>query len=157
MSIGEAGKRFGLAVSTLRYWEERGLIQPSSRRSGRRWYGPDQLHRIGLIQMWQGTGLMSLEEIAALFAGTAQDHNWRATVLDRIHAIDDQMRRLAAGKAHLEHLLTCPQDDPAAGCPYLREVTTERLAGNPITVEELHQREAHQRHPAAARRTAGTG
>ncbi|HEX4251431.1 MAG TPA: hypothetical protein VH008_26460 [Pseudonocardia sp.] len=29
---------------------------------------------------------------------------------------------------HLEHLLTCPDDHPAEQCPYLRQVTSERLA-----------------------------
>lgn len=125
MPIGEAARRFGVAVSALRYWEECGLLAPAARRSGRRWYGADDLHRIALIRMWQDTGLMSLEEIAAVLAGSTAGRSWRETVDGRLRAIDEQVQRLAASRAFLEHLLTCPNEDPAGSCPYLRATTRQ--------------------------------
>ncbi|WP_024799828.1 MerR family transcriptional regulator [Nocardia sp. BMG51109] len=124
VGIGTAARRFGLAESALRYWEQRGLLRPAQRRSRWRLYGPDELHRIGLIQMWRDTGLMNLDEIATIL--TAHDHSWRAAVLGRIDAIEQQRKHLATAKAHLEHLLTCPDEDPAGACPYLREMTAAR-------------------------------
>lgn len=128
IGIGEAAAAFGLAESTLRYWEERGLLRPADRRGTWRRYGPDELHRIGLIQMWRDTGMMSLDEIAAVLAGTQRDSDWRTAVRERLAVISEQQRRLAAAKDHLEHLLTCPDDHPAEQCPYLRQWTGERIA-----------------------------
>lgn len=133
--IGAAARRFGVAVSTLRYWEERGLLEPAVRQGGRRWYGPNEMHRIGLIRMWQDTGLMSLDEIAALFAGADGERGWREIVLDRISAIDVQIERLSTGRSHLEHLLNCPQDNPAAECPHLRGVTSSWAEGSSAAPE----------------------
>ncbi|GGL38295.1 MerR family transcriptional regulator [Nocardia jinanensis] len=123
IGIGAAARRFGLAGSTLRYWEKRGLFRPAERRANWRRYGPDELHRIGLIQIWRDTGLLSLDEIAAVLTGDTGSHTWRQAVTERIEEIERQQERLAAAKAHLDHLLACPDDDPAANCPYLREMT----------------------------------
>lgn len=125
LGIGAAARRYGLAESALRYWERCGLLRPAVRKSRWRLYGADDLHRIGLIQMWRETGLMSLDEIATILDHTA---DWRHAVAGRIRAIDEQQRRLAAAKTHLEHLLACPDDDPATQCPVLREMTASRSA-----------------------------
>jgi MerR family transcriptional regulator, copper efflux regulator len=122
LGIGAAARKFGLAESALRYWERRGLLHPAQLSSGWRRYGPEEIHRIGLIQMWRETGMMSLDEIAAIL--TSRDHSWRTAVTGRIDAIQAQQNRLAKAKAHLEHLLTCPDANPADDCPYLREATT---------------------------------
>ncbi|WP_378740897.1 MerR family transcriptional regulator [Nocardia brasiliensis] len=124
VGIGAAARRFGLAESALRYWEQRGLLRPAQRRSRWRLYGRDELHRIGLIQMWRETGLMNLDEIAAVLA--ARNHEWRQAVLGRLDEINQQQQRLATAKAHLEHLLTCPDANPADECPYLRAMTDTR-------------------------------
>ncbi|MFC6885654.1 MULTISPECIES: MerR family transcriptional regulator [Actinomadura] len=121
--IGDVAARFGMAVSALRYWDECGLVAPAERRGGRRWYGPDELHRIALVRIWQGTGLMSLEEIAAVLAGGGEGRDWRATVQGRVRAVEAQIDRLNEAKAYLEHLLTCPSDHPADRCPRLRAAT----------------------------------
>ncbi len=69
---------------------------------------------------------MSLDEIAKILD---HQHDWRHAVASRIDAIEEQQRRLAAAKSHLEHLLTCPpDDDPAAHCPVLRDMTAGRSA-----------------------------
>jgi len=136
VSITEVAQLFGLTVSTLRYWEERGLVSASERRGGRRWYGGAELHRIGLIQMWQDTGRMSLDEISLLLDG-GSDGVWRAAVLDRLQAIDQQIELLQAGRVHLEHLLNCPRDQPASECEYLREAVVQRMAGHQTTPEQL--------------------
>ena len=54
---------------------------------------------------------------------TAHNHDWRQAVIARIEAIERQQNRLEKAKQHLEHLLTCPDENPAEECPYLREMT----------------------------------
>jgi DNA-binding transcriptional MerR regulator len=127
LTIGEVASRFGLATSTLRYWEERGVLQPAERRSGRRLYGPEQLHRIALIQIWQETGMMSLDEITAVLAGRTEAGHWRDTVRGRMTAIDDQIDRLNQAKAYLAHYLGCPRDHPADDCPVVRTEAAEHI------------------------------
>lgn len=123
IGIGAAARRFGLAESALRYWEKRGLLHPAQRRSSWRLYGPEQLHRIGLIKMWRESGLLSLDEIEAIIS--AGNHDWRDAVRDRLGEIERQQNRLANAKEHLEHLLTCTDENPAQDCPYLRKMTAE--------------------------------
>ena len=55
--IGEAAARLGLSTSALRYYDERGLVSPSQRQSGRRMYGADELRRLAFIKIAQRLGL----------------------------------------------------------------------------------------------------
>lgn len=121
LPIGEVAARLGLATSTLRYWEERGVLQPTARQSGRRLYGPEQLRRIALIQIWQESGMMSLDEIAIVLAGRTETGHWRDTIRGRMAAIDEQIDRLTQAKAYLAHYLSCPRDHPADDCPMVSE------------------------------------
>lgn len=135
LSIGVAARRLGVAVSTLRYWEERGLVTPTARRAGNRCYGPAEMHRLALIQLWQESGLLSLDEINTVFDG---DHRWREVLEQRRLALAEQQAKLAAAATHLEHLLTCPRTDPARDCSLLHEVTRSRLG---LTSSRLEQAE----------------
>ena len=48
--IGEVAKLTGVTTRTLRYWEELGLLQPSSyRASGERLYSPTDVARVTRI------------------------------------------------------------------------------------------------------------
>lgn len=119
-SIGEVAERFGVAISTLHYWERRGLITPR-RRSGWRYFDTDQLYRIALIKLWQGTGLMTLDEIATVLAGRTDNHDWRDTVTGRLTAIEEQMSRLNSAYEYLHHLMQCPRENGLEKCPEFRD------------------------------------
>ena len=73
------------------------------------------------------TGGATRDEITTIL--TARSHDWRHAVRDRLRAIEQQQERLAKAKAHLEHLLTCPDENPAEDCPYLRAMTAEQACG----------------------------
>ncbi|MFI0451377.1 MerR family transcriptional regulator [Actinomadura sp. 6N118] len=141
ISIGEAARRFGVAISTLRWWEKRGLLTPASRQSGRRRYGQAELRRVALIQLCQSTAMMSLEEIGALLAGSTRDGDWRAAVRQRVAACDDQLARLTAARAYLSHMLECPSDHPADTCPYLAEHIDQHLAAGPAPAKGRDHRD----------------
>ncbi|MEV0373033.1 MerR family transcriptional regulator [Streptomyces sp. NPDC050636] len=128
LPIGTVAERFEVAVSTLHYWERRGIIQPTERRSGRRYYDADEVYRISLIVIWQETGLMSLDEIAAVLAGRTGSTDWRDIVGSRLAEIDTQIRRLADAREYLGHMLACPRDNPARDCPELRTEVDMRHA-----------------------------
>lgn len=117
--IRRVADRFDLPVSTLHYWERRGLIAPH-RRFGQRYYSTDQIYRIALIRLWRSTGQMSLNEIAAVLSEHADSTDWRDTVTDRIAAIEAQMTQLAAARSYLRGLLSCPHDDALEHCEGFR-------------------------------------
>ena len=125
LSIGEAAAAVGVAVSALRYWDERGIVRPAERKGGKRLYGPDELHRLAAAKMLRDTGLLSLDEIAAVLRGPAHG-DWRAAVRDRIAELAERRRKLVAADTFLNHFLRCPRDHPIETCPSLRD-HTERV------------------------------
>lgn len=115
--IDQLARRFGLRASTLRYYEERGLLHPVSRHSGRRWYSSEEVRRVAVIRYWQDSGLMSLDDIDELVAGPAASRRWRQVLEDRIESLGAQIEKMQGAKAFLEHVLA-HHDDAPDGCPY---------------------------------------
>ncbi|NGO10267.1 MerR family transcriptional regulator [Streptomyces sp. HC44] len=138
--IGEVAARFGVAVSTLRWWERCGLVTPA-RTSGRRTYSDADVRRIAVVQLLQKTTMMSLPEISALLAGSGNDRDWRTAVRARVTECEEQLARLTAARAYLAHLLSCPSDHPTDQCPYLAQeidgyLATGRISSPPDPVEK---------------------
>ncbi|WP_328914623.1 MULTISPECIES: MerR family transcriptional regulator [unclassified Streptomyces] len=123
LSIGELAGRLGLPISTLHYWERRGLITPE-RRSGVRYFDSEQQYRVAVIKVWSSTGRMTLEDIAAVMAGRSATYDWRDTVTDRIEAIDAHMEELLVARNYLSYVLECTRDNPYADCTVFRAEIT---------------------------------
>jgi alkylmercury lyase len=65
-TIGKLAKAAGVPVSTVRYYEQRGLLKPDARTAARyRVYGPDGMKRLRFIRAAQGSGF-TLEDIGML-------------------------------------------------------------------------------------------
>jgi len=126
--IEEAARRFGLRASALRYYERRGLLEPASRHAGRRWYSPAGLRRLAVILFWQQSGLMSLDQIAAILAGPQADLQWKQVVASRREALDAQIREMTAARDYLDHLLTCPREYSPDGCPHFEQAIWQQPA-----------------------------
>jgi DNA-binding transcriptional MerR regulator len=79
--IGEVAKLTGVTTRTLRYWEELGLLRPTSRtEGGERLYTPADLRRVTRIRDLQELLGFSLEEVKAVLNTGDVD------VLDRVHS-----------------------------------------------------------------------
>lgn len=63
MSVGEVAKRTSLKVSTLHFYEQKGLIYSSRNQGNQRRYQRNVIRRIAVIKAAQEVGL-TLEEIA---------------------------------------------------------------------------------------------
>lgn len=124
--IGEVARRFGVAVSTLRYYDELGLLEPAERRGGGRHYANPQLERLALIQMLQA-GKLTLDEIAQLIAGPDSGRTWQEILDTRLDELDRQIERMLAARATLAHMRQCPDPDPVRECPYLAADLKERV------------------------------
>jgi len=66
MDIAEVAKRSGLRASTLRYYEEKGLVHSVAPPGERRRFAPGVLDQLALIALGQSAGF-SLDEIRSMF------------------------------------------------------------------------------------------
>ena len=104
LPIDEVARRLGIRASAIRYYEERGLVLPLSRQSGRRWYGPSEIRRLAIILYWQEYALMSLDEIGEILAGSGATRRWAEIVQSRIGGLGEQIERMEAARAFLVHV-----------------------------------------------------
>ena len=74
LSIGETARRSGVATSTLRFYETRGLIFSLRVSGNHRRYHRAMLRRIAIVRVAQTLGL-SLREIATAFATLPKQKN----------------------------------------------------------------------------------
>ena len=122
MPIDGVARRLGVRASAIRYYEERGLIEPASRHAGRRWYEPAAIRRLAVIRYWQVYGLMSLEEIGDILAGPDAIRGWAEILTGRIESLRIQAERMNEAREHLEHVLSHHGDSPNDGCPYFESL-----------------------------------
>jgi MerR family transcriptional regulator, copper efflux regulator len=124
--IDEVARRLGLRASAIRYYEERGLLQPSARRAGRRWYSATDIRRLAIIGYWQRAGQMSLDEIGQILAGPAGTRGWAEIVQKRIETLRQQAEQVNAAREQLEHVFSHHPDSPPDGCHHYEEALLHR-------------------------------
>ena len=107
MDIAEVAQRSGLPASTLRFYEEKGLISSVGRRGLRRLFGSDVLERLALIALGRASGF-SLDEIARMFAPDGRPRIDRQTLAAKAKEIDETIRKLSAMRNGLRHAAACP-------------------------------------------------
>src|SRR5262249_9723873 len=73
LSLGEVAHRSGVAVSTLHFYEAKGLIASVRSAGGQRRYGRDVLRRVAFIRVAQRVGL-SLADIQSALATLPDGH-----------------------------------------------------------------------------------
>jgi MerR family transcriptional regulator, copper efflux regulator len=116
--IDEVARQLGLRASAIRYYQERGLVQPASQHAGKRWFSAEQVRRLAIIRFWQESGLMSLDQIGAILAGAAAAAQWVQTVEAQLDILDRQLDRMQTARALLDHVLHHHQDSSPDGCPH---------------------------------------
>lgn len=127
LTIGEAAARAGVATSTIRYYERRGLLSPDARQSGRRRYRAETLRRLVFIGMMQDAGL-ALDDIDGILnAATAAQ--WKAIANQRLEILDDQIVKLRHAREFLALALNCRYDHPATQCTHMGAEIDRRLDG----------------------------
>jgi MerR family transcriptional regulator, redox-sensitive transcriptional activator SoxR len=98
LSIGEVARRTGRRPSSIRYYEQIGLLPAATRLAGRRVYGPDALRTLAVIETGQRAGL-TLQEIKALLAASPDD----PAAIERLREV--AVRKLPEIAALIEHSL----------------------------------------------------
>ncbi|WP_419204011.1 helix-turn-helix domain-containing protein [Bordetella trematum] len=108
LDIAEVAHLSGTPASTLRYYEEKGLIASVGRRGLRRLFGPDILQRLALIALGQAAGF-KLDEIARMFAPGGQPDIDRQLLQAQADQLQRRIDRLAAMRDGLRHAAQCPE------------------------------------------------
>lgn len=118
LSVGEVAARSGVAISTLHFYETKGLIRGRRNRGNHRRYPRDVLRRVAVIKVAQRAGI-PLKEIAEALAAlpdgrapTAQD--WRRLSARWKAQLDDRIARLTRLRDRLTDCIGC-------GCLSIRD------------------------------------
>jgi len=120
MDITEVARRSGIPASTLRFYEERGLIASVGRRGLRRTFGPGVLERLALIALGRAAGF-SLDEIAPMLAPDGRPRIDRQKLAAKAEELDGSIRRLSAVRDALRHAASCPAPSHME-CPTFRRI-----------------------------------
>ena len=128
LDIGEVVKQSGLPASTLRYYEEKGLIASTGRRGLRREFDASVLSRLALISLGRSAGF-SLDEIGDVFTPEGPQID-RELLRQKADELDKKVARLEALRDGLRHAADCPAPRHV-DCPTfqrLMRISTKYLA-----------------------------
>jgi MerR family redox-sensitive transcriptional activator SoxR len=110
LTIGAVARQAGVAASTVRYYEQRGLLPPPLRRNGQRRYGATVVEQLRLIKFAQRVGF-TLDEITTLVQGFAADTplsiRWQALAPHKLRELAAQRRHIEMMQQVLTAGLTC--------------------------------------------------
>ncbi len=120
MDIGEVAERAGVSPSTLRYYEEIGLIRSFGRRGLRRQFDADVLLKLSLIALGKMAGF-SLVEITAMFGRDGQLNVPRADLRAKAEELQRQMANLRVLRDTLRHVADCSAPNHLE-CPTFRKL-----------------------------------
>ena len=105
MDIAEVSKASGLPASTLRFYEEKGIIQSNGRNGLRRLFSANVIERLALISLGRKVGF-SLDEISEMFTPEGPDID-RALLSAKADELDRKIRELTAMRNGLRHAAAC--------------------------------------------------
>lgn len=118
LDITEVAQRSGVAASTLRFYEQKGLIASIGRRGLRRLFAPGVLERLAVIALGRAAGF-SLEEIALMFAPDGRLRIDRQMLTAKAEELDNTISKLSAMRDGLRQAAACPAPSHME-CPNFR-------------------------------------
>ena len=118
LDIAEVSQRSGVPASTLRFYEEKGLIASVGRRGLRRQFDAGVLERLALIALGRAAGF-SLQEIAVMFALDGRPRIDRQALAAKAEELDRTICKLTAMRDDLRHAAACPAPSHME-CPTFR-------------------------------------
>ena len=111
LGVGEVARRSGVAVSTLHFYESKGLIRGRRNRGNHRRYPRDVLRRVAIIKVAQRCGIPLAQIRAALDtlprARTPSAADWRALSSRWREDLTERIERLTRLRDHLDGCIGC--------------------------------------------------
>ena len=127
LDISQLAKRSGVPASTLRYYEEQGLLRSIGRRGLRRVFGASAMDRLALIALGAAAGF-SLAEIRRMIGSDGRPRVDRGILASKAGEVDLAIRRLVATRDALRHAAACPAPSHLE-CPTFRRLMKAALSG----------------------------
>lgn len=115
-TIRQVSELCNLPPSTLRYYEEVGLLKDVPRKGQQRIYEQRHLNRLGAINCFKHTG-MTIQQIQKFFyyEDETQDYDTLVTMLqEQCTALEEQLTLLLDNQAHLQNKLKTYEERKAA-------------------------------------------
>jgi MerR family transcriptional regulator, redox-sensitive transcriptional activator SoxR len=111
LTVGEIAKRSGLPVSTIHFWEAKGLIRSVRSEGNQRRFARPELRRIAVIKIGQRAGI-SLAEIREVLGTLPADRavsakNWATLSKRWKNRLDERIARLTALRDQLGQCIGC--------------------------------------------------
>jgi MerR family transcriptional regulator, redox-sensitive transcriptional activator SoxR len=117
LTIGDVARRSGRTASSIRYYEEIGLIPRPVRVSGRRRYGPEIVRTLAIIETAQRAGL-NLDEVRLLLQAAPDD----PTSTELLRGVAERkLPELVTLIERAELVRRWLEDAARCGCPTLDE------------------------------------
>ncbi|GLR69770.1 helix-turn-helix domain-containing protein [Agaribacter marinus] len=125
LDIGEVAKLSGLPTSTLRFYEEKRLIQSVGRNGLRRLFDHKVVEQLEFVALGRTAGF-SLEDIVAMFSANGQYHVNRDLLRVKADELEIQAKRMMAISNGLRHAADCSAPSHSE-CPKFQKLL--RVAG----------------------------
>ena len=111
LTVGEIAERSGLPVSTIHFWESKGLIRSTRSNGNQRRFARPELRRIAVIKIGQRAGV-PLSEIRDVLDTLPADRavsarNWAALSKRWKRSLEDRIARLTALRDQLGQCIGC--------------------------------------------------
>jgi DNA-binding transcriptional MerR regulator len=127
MDIADVVKRSGVPASTLRFYEEKGLIASIGRQGLRRRFAPQVLNQLALIALGRAAGF-TLDEIGSMFSRDGRPTIDRQMLASKADEIDRMIKRWGAMSSGLRHAAACPAPSHAE-CPTFQRLLRAAASG----------------------------
>lgn len=120
LDIRDVADTAGLPPSTLRYYEELGLIRSSGKHGLRRQYDPNVLERLSFIALAQAAQF-SLKDVSAMMPTPSVIKINRDTFVQKADEVESQIQELTELASLLRHIADCPHENQF-DCPTFRSL-----------------------------------
>ncbi len=127
MDISDVARQSGIPASTLRFYEEKGLIASTGRHGLRRVFPEAVLERLALISLGSAAGF-TLDEIARMFGADGRPRIDRELLAAKAKALERTIGRLTALREGLKHAAACPAPSHME-CPTFRRLLRAAASG----------------------------
>ena len=127
MDITEVAQRSGVRASTLRFYEQKGLIASTGRRGLRRQFDPGVLERLALIKLGRTAGF-SLDEVSRMFGPDGRPRIDRSMLAAKAQDLERTISELSAMRDSLRHAIACPAPSHME-CPTFRRLLKAAMSG----------------------------
>ena len=129
MNIGEAAKKSGLTVKTVRYYDEINLIKPVKNKvTNYRQYTEAELAKLQFIGKARrfNFSIKECKELLSLYENqNRSSKEVRDITLTKISEIDNKLKELKNLREQLSHLVTCCKGNERPECPIIDELSAK--------------------------------